>query len=41
MWESLTLEVIKEYFLVIPYKQGLSGIQQKNHEGNGDSECCY
>ena len=21
--------------------QGLSGIQQKNREGNGDSKCCY
>ena len=28
-------------FRVLLYKQSLSGIQQKNHKGNGNSECCY
>ena len=32
---------MKEYFWDTPPKQGLSGIQQKNHEGNGNGECCY
>ena len=27
--------------MILLYKQGISGIQQKNHKGNGDSECCY
>ena len=41
MWKNLTLEVMKEYFEILLYKQGLSGIQQKNHKGNGKCECCY
>ena len=32
---------MKVYFWLLLHKQDLSGIQQKNYEGNGDSECCF